>query len=177
MARKNRNPVGKNVDPEAQKKKTRTLTLKSSDGQEFSISESAAVLSIAIENMVEDDCAGGVIPLPLVDGGTLARVITYLNKHAEDGASDEEKRKFDEEFVSGMEMGVLFDVVLAANYLDIRGLLREVRRRIADRMKNKSVEWVRKTFHIESDFTPEEEEQMKKEFAWAWEGVDSDVDD
>ncbi|KAK4385632.1 hypothetical protein Sango_2687200 [Sesamum angolense] len=101
--------------------------------------------------MVEDDCARGVIPLPLIDDRTLARVIMYLNKHTEDGASDEAKRKFDEEFLSGME-------------------------RIADGMMNKSVEWVRKTFHIESEFTSEEEEQMKNEYAWAWEGVDSNAD-
>ncbi|KAL0303393.1 UNVERIFIED_CONTAM: SKP1-like protein 1B [Sesamum radiatum] len=176
MAPKNKNPDGENVDPETQQRKTRALILKSSDGQEFSISESAAGLSVAIRNMVEDDCAGGVIPLPLVDGGTLARVITYLNKHAEDGASDEEKRKFDEEFVSGMEVGVLCDVLLAANYLDIRGLFHGVCQRIADGMTNKSVEWVRKTFRIENDFTAEEEERMKKEYAWAWQGVDPDVD-
>ncbi|KAL0317334.1 UNVERIFIED_CONTAM: hypothetical protein Sangu_2147700 [Sesamum angustifolium] len=89
--------------------------------------------------MVEDDCAGGVIPLPLIDGKTLARVTTYLNKHSKDSASDEAKRKFDE-FLSGME-------------------------RIADGMMNKSVEWVRKTFHIEREFTSEEEEQIEKEYA------------
>ncbi|KAL0298926.1 UNVERIFIED_CONTAM: E3 ubiquitin ligase complex SCF subunit sconC [Sesamum calycinum] len=176
MAPKNKNPNGENIVPEVQQKKTQALILKSSDGEEFSISKSAAGLSVAIKNMMEDDCAGGVIPLPLVDGGTLARVITYLNKHAEDGASDEDKRKFDEEFLSGMEVDVLCDVALAANYLDIRGLFHEVCQRIANGMTNKSVEWVRKTFRIESDFTAEEEEQIKKEYAWAWEGVDSDAD-
>ncbi|KAL0298925.1 UNVERIFIED_CONTAM: SKP1-like protein 19 [Sesamum radiatum] len=117
-----------------------------------------------------------MIPLPLIDGRTLARVITYLNKHTEDDASDEAKRKFDEEFLYGMEVGVLYDAALAANYLDIGGLFHEVCQRIADGMMNKSVEWVRKTFHIESEFTSEEEVQIKKEYAWAWEGVDSNAD-
>ncbi|KAL0458222.1 UNVERIFIED_CONTAM: SKP1-like protein 20 [Sesamum latifolium] len=91
-------------------------------------------------------------------------------------ASPTRKRDFDEEFVTETKMSVLFEVVLAANYLDIKGLLDLVCQEIADRMENKSVKWVRKTFFIENDFTPEEEE-IKHEHAWAWEGVESDEDD
>ncbi|KAL2245954.1 UNVERIFIED_CONTAM: SKP1-like protein 20 [Sesamum indicum] len=74
-------------------------------------------------------------------------------------------------------MSVLFDVVSATNYLDIKGLLDLVFQEIANRMQNKSVKWVRKTLCIENDFTPEEEEQIKRDHAWAWEGVESDDDD
>ncbi|KAK4430965.1 SKP1-like protein 13 [Sesamum alatum] len=138
MATKNENSIAGKVDcknPDAQETGTPTLRLISSDGQEFLISESAAILSVVIKNIMEDDfCSGGVIPLMLVDGGTLARVITYLTKHAEEGLSDEEKGKFDKEFLSEEEIEVLFDVALAANYLNVRDLLEAVCKKIADRM-------------------------------------------
>lgn len=40
---------------------------------------------------------------------------------------------------------------------------------IAALMKGMSVEDIRKTFNIEDDFTPEEEEAIRKENAWAFE--------
>ncbi|KAL0402070.1 UNVERIFIED_CONTAM: SKP1-like protein 20 [Sesamum latifolium] len=135
------------------------------------------MLSVTIKHILEDECELSKIPLPMVDGRTLTRIIGYLTKHTDGGVSDEKKRDFDEEFVVGMKISVLFEVVLAANYLDIKGLLDLVCQEIADRMQNKSVKWVRKTFCIENDFTPEEEEQIKQEHAWAWEGVESDDDD
>ncbi|KAI3458943.1 hypothetical protein Pfo_015606 [Paulownia fortunei] len=179
MATENGNRVAEKIDnqnPEAAKKKTLTITLRSSDGHEFVVSESAAVLSVTIKNMVEDECTGNVIPLPLVDGGTLAMVVTYLNKHAKEGVSDDEKRKFDELFVSGKELGVLFDVVLAANYLNIKDLLDMLCQKIADTIKNKDVRCVREIFGIENDFTPEEEQLIRDENAWAWEGVEPNYD-
>ena len=45
---------------------------------------------------------------------------------------------------------------------------------MADRIKNKSVEYVRRFFGIESDYTPQEEAQLREEFAWAFEDVDED---
>ncbi|KAK4430963.1 SKP1-like protein 11 [Sesamum alatum] len=184
MATENKNPVAKSMEsknpvaenPETEEKIMKTLILRSSDGQEFVVSEAAATLSVTVKNLVEDAGDGKVITLALVDGGTLAKVVTYLNKHAEDGVSEEEKRKFDKEFVSGEEMSVLFDVVSAANFLDVKDLLAMVCEKIADTMKDKSVKWVRKAFRVENDFTPEEEEQIKQEFTWAWEGAEPDDD-
>ncbi|KAL2227723.1 UNVERIFIED_CONTAM: SKP1-like protein 1B [Sesamum indicum] len=180
MTTQNEIPVVKTINNENQEgseTKTRTLTLRTSDGQEFEVPESAAVLSVTIKHILEDGFELNKIPLLVVDGRTLARVIGYLTKHTEGGVTDKEKRDFDKEFVAKTEMSVLFDVVFAAHYLDIKGLLDLVCQEIADRMQNKSVKWVRKMFCIENDFTPEEEEQIKCDYAWAWEGVESDDDD
>lgn len=51
-------------------------------------------------------------------------------------------------------MGLLFDIVLAANYLDIKGLLDLGCKIIANLIKGKTPEEVKKTFRI-----PEEELQ------------------
>ncbi|KAG8380535.1 hypothetical protein BUALT_Bualt06G0025700 [Buddleja alternifolia] len=157
---------------------TATLTIRSSDDHEFVISESAAVLSETIKSLVEDGCAGNVIPLPNVDGKTLAKIITYLNKHADEAVSGEEKKRFDDEFFTGEEMNtIIFDVVLAANYLDIKNLFAMTTQKIADKIANKSVNYVRKLFGVENDFTPEEEQEIREKHAYAWEGVDPDEED
>jgi len=40
---------------------------------------------------------------------------------------------------------------------------------VADMMEGKSVPEIRKMFHIINDYTPEEEEQVRKENQWAFE--------
>lgn len=42
---------------------------------------------------------------------------------------------------------------------------------VAGWMKGKSVEEIRSEFNIECDYTPEEDERLKKENAWAEEAV------
>ena len=48
----------------------------------------------------------------------------------------------------------------AANYLDIKGLLDVTCKTVANMIKGKSPEEIRKTFNIKNDFTPAEEEQV-----------------
>ncbi|OWF34583.1 S-phase kinase-associated protein 1 [Mizuhopecten yessoensis] len=54
----------------------------------------------------------------------------------------------------------------AANYLDIKGLLDVTCKTVANMIKGKSPEEIRKTFNIKNDFTPAEEEQVRKENEW-----------
>lgn len=51
-------------------------------------------------------------------------------------------------------------VLQAANYLDIKGLLDVTCKTVANMIKGKSPEEIRKTFNIKNDFTPAEEEQV-----------------
>uniref|UniRef100_A0A915B6W6 Skp1-related protein n=1 Tax=Parascaris univalens TaxID=6257 RepID=A0A915B6W6_PARUN len=54
----------------------------------------------------------------------------------------------------------------AANYLDVGELLSAGCKTIAALIKGKSVEELREFFHIENDFTPEEEARVREENAW-----------
>ncbi|KAL4190654.1 hypothetical protein AMTRI_Chr07g25830 [Amborella trichopoda] len=158
------------------------ILLKSSEGQIFELAEASAIQCETIKNMIEGGCIPGEkgIPLPNVSSKTLLKVIEYLNHHVHDDkekgkdGEEEEKKvqfeltKWDEQFLM-IDMQILFDIILAANYLNIKDLLDKTSFTIADRMKDWTVEEVRKTFGIENDFSPEEEAQVRRENQWAFE--------
>ncbi|XP_016485260.1 SKP1-like protein 1 [Nicotiana tabacum] len=144
------------------------LVLKTIDGEEFELDEAVAVRSEAIKNMVEDDCASNTIPLPNVDSKTMAKVIEYWQKHSEEGVSEDELKDFDKNFVKVLNYSELYDLILAANYLNDKELLDILCQETADRIKGKTPEEIRKAFNIKNYFTPAEEEQIRKENAWAF---------
>jgi S-phase kinase-associated protein 1 len=71
----------------------------------------------------------------------------------------EDVEEWDSDFIK-VEKEELFEIILAANYLDIKSLLDLGCRTVADMLKGKSPEQIREMFNIENDFTPEEEEQV-----------------
>nr|XP_018627090.1 SKP1-like protein 11 [Nicotiana tomentosiformis] len=145
------------------------LTLKSSDGDEFVLEESIAIQSITIKNMVEDGCSSSVIPLSKVDTETLIKVIEYMKMHSSTSSNEEEIENFDKKFVSN-SINTILNILEAANFLDINNLLELCAEAVANRIKNKTPEAVRKIFNITSDFTPEEEAEIRNETPWAFEG-------
>ncbi|PNX71445.1 SKP1-like protein 1A-like [Trifolium pratense] len=149
------------------------ITLKSSDGEAFEIDEVVALESQTIKHMIEDDCADNGIPLPNVTSKILAKVIEYCKKHVESVGSDEkpndeELKAWDADFVK-VDQATLFDLILAANYLNIKNLLDLTCQTVADMIKGKTPEEIRKTFNIKNDFSPEEEEEVRRENQWAFE--------
>ncbi|KAG2698295.1 hypothetical protein I3760_07G144700 [Carya illinoinensis] len=153
----------------------RKITLKSSDGETFEVDEAVALESQTIKHMIEDDCADNGIPLPNVTSKILSKVIEYCKKHveapkAEERAAslDEDLKTWDAEFVR-VDQATLFDLILAANYLNIKSLLDLTCQNVADMIKGKTPEEIRKTFNIKNDFTPEEEEEVRRENQWAFE--------
>ncbi|CAO1941667.1 unnamed protein product [Urochloa humidicola] len=162
------------------------ITLISSDNEKFEVAEAAATLSQTIRHMIEDGCTDGGVPLPNVTGKILAMVIEYCNKHAPSGAeadaagegssssaatavpSTEELKKFDDAFLE-VDQVTLFDLILAANYLDIKPLLDLTCQKVADSMKGKTPEEIRAMYNIKNDLTPEEEAEIRRENKWAFE--------
>ena len=58
-------------------------------------------------------------------------------------------------------------MILAANFLDIKSLLELACAKVASVIKGMSIPEIRDYFHIENDFTPEEEAQIMDENRWA----------
>ncbi|XP_010438976.1 PREDICTED: SKP1-like protein 4 [Camelina sativa] len=157
------------------------IILKSSDGEIFEVDEAVAVESLTIKHMIEDDCASNGIPLPNVTGAILAKVIEYCKKHVEaaaeaDGADKDfcgntensELNTWDTEFLK-VDQPTLFELILAANYLNISGLLDLTCKAVADQMKGKTPDEMRAHFNIKNDYSPEEEEEVRNENKWAFE--------
>ncbi|XP_010437611.1 PREDICTED: SKP1-like protein 11 [Camelina sativa] len=147
------------------------IMLKSSDGQSFEVEEDVAIQSQTIAHMVEDDCASTEIPLANVTSKTLALVIEYCKKHHVDEANpipEEELKTWDKQFME-TDQSTIFDLILAANYLNIASLLDLTCQTVADMITGKTPDQIRAHFNIVNDFTPEEEEEVRKENQWAFE--------
>ncbi|EFJ18284.1 hypothetical protein SELMODRAFT_271223 [Selaginella moellendorffii] len=153
------------------------VKLRSSDGEMFEVDEAVALESQTVKNMIEDTGSDAPIPLPNVPSKILAKVIEYSKYHVDAQKSgddskvvptEEEIKAWDAEFVK-VDQATLFDLILAANYLNIRNLLDLTCQTVADMIKGKTPEEIRKTFNIKNDFTPEEEEEVRRENQWAFE--------
>ncbi|KAF9366658.1 MAG: Skp1 family, dimerization domain-containing protein [Benniella sp.] len=155
-----------------------SIVLTSSDGKSFKVDKEVAERSILIKNMIEDvGESDSPIPLPNVSSNVLQKVIDYCDHHRNDPiqvtdeTDDPRKRsndieEWDLKFMQ-VDQEMLFEIILAANYLDIKPLLDVGCKTVANLIKGKTPEEIRKLFNIVNDFTPEEEAQIKKENEWA----------
>ncbi|KAM7258789.1 hypothetical protein ACFE04_014530 [Oxalis oulophora] len=153
---------------------TNKIVLKSSDGETFEVDESVALESQTIKLLIEDDCAGTEIPIPNVSSKILSKVIEYCKKHTETSKGkdsttyvDDELKSWDAVFVK-VDQSTLLELILAANYLEVKSLLDLTCQAVADMIKDKTPEEIRKLFNITNDFTPEEEEEIRRENQWAF---------
>eukprot|EP00850_Spirogloea_muscicola_P022793 SM000312S11986 [mRNA] locus=s312:85649:86367:+ [translate_table: standard] len=151
------------------------VTLRSSDNETFEVDRAVAEESETVKSMIEDTGVDNTIPLPNVSSKILAKVIEYAKFHVgaqqednKQAASEDEVKTWDQDFVK-VDQPTLFDLILAANYLNIKSLLDLTCQTVADMIKGKSPEEIRKTFNIKNDFTPEEEEEVRRENQWAFE--------
>lgn len=140
------------------------VTLISTDSQEFTITRNVAEMSATIKNLIEDTGTSNKIPIPNVTGAILTKIIEYCQHHIEH-AEDPNIKEWDQTFVD-IEQDALFQLILAVNYLDIHSLLDLGCKKVADRMKGKTTEELREMYNIKNDFSPEEEEQIRKENEW-----------
>lgn len=155
------------------------IKLQSSDGDIFETDIQIAKRSGTIKTMLEDcgldDDEDAVVPLRNVSSDILRRVLQWSEYHkddpvpVEDDGSNEKRTDdisaWDADFLK-TDQGTLLELILAANYLDIKGLLDVSCKTVANMIKGKLPEEIRTIFNIKNDFTPEEEEQIRKENEW-----------
>lgn len=156
------------------------VRLQSNDNRTFEVMYKVAKQSATLKNMLDDLGATeeSIIPLPVVNGPTLEKVIKYCEHHKDDqpatqdedlnrDKSSEDIDAWDAEFIGNPpDQSFLFELILAANFLDIKPLLDLTCKTVANMIKGKTPEDIRRTFGIKNDFTPEEEEQVRKENEW-----------
>lgn len=153
------------------------ITLESRDKVQIQVQKKVACMSALVKTMVEGDTDEKVIPLPNVRSAVLQKIITYLRYHVNNPTREIEKPlksanmaenvpQWDADFVD-IEQDLLFDLILAVNYMDIKPLLDLTCAKVASMIKGKKPEQIRQTFNIVNDFTPEEEEAVRSENKWA----------
>merc|ERR1712203_1251682 len=73
--------------------------------------------------------------------------------------------EWDANFVE-VDQETLFELILAANYMDIKPLLDLTCAKVASMIKGRTPDEIRKIFNISSDFTPEEEIKVRADNPW-----------
>jgi len=153
------------------------LKLVSQEGEKFELAKRIAVQSELVKTMSEGDKEENEIPVPNVKTSVLKKVIEYMRYHVDNPAREIEKplksanmsevvSQWDADFVD-VDQEVLFELILAANYMDVKPLLDLCCARVASMIKGKTPEQIRRTFNIVNDFTPDEEAAIIAENKWA----------
>eukprot|EP00124_Ichthyophonus_hoferi_P001974 Ihof_evm6s120 gene=Ihof_evmTU6s120 len=131
-------------------KPNRKVILQSNDDRQFEVDYKVACMSETVKTMfndvlLTDDSATLPVPLPNVSGPILEKVIKYCEHHKGDEPipqeDDDNKEKqtddidaWDQDFVGG-DQGTLFELILAANFLDIKPLLDLTCKTVANMIK------------------------------------------
>ncbi|OWZ19356.1 S-phase kinase-associated protein 1A [Phytophthora megakarya] len=166
-------------DAPKQEEDTRKVNLVSMDGDSFEVSRSVAAMSELVKTLISDDADDDEvqeIPLPNVKSPVLSKVIEFCSHHHNNTMREIEKplksadmhdvvSDWDANFVD-IEQEILFELILAANYMDIKSLLDLACAKVASMIKGKTPQEIRETFNIVNDFTPEEEAQIREENKW-----------
>ncbi|KAF1998904.1 putative E3 ubiquitin ligase complex SCF subunit sconC [Amniculicola lignicola CBS 123094] len=158
----------------------KVIKVTTSDGIDITVDRQVAERSILIKNLLEDlggESTDEPIPIPNVNEAVMKKVLEWCEHHkadppaSQDDDSDSRKKstdieEWDQKFMQ-VDQEMLFEIILAANYLDIKALLDVGCKTVANMIKGKSPDEIRKTFNIQNDFTPEEEDQIRRENEWA----------
>lgn len=127
--------------------------------------------------MIEDGGPDDEYPLPNVKSAILSKIIEYMNYHKDHPAEQITKplrssnlaennvSQWDIDFIN-VPNEILFEIIPAANYMDIRPLLELGCAKTASMIRGKTVEQIREEFNIVNDFTPEEEAKIREENRW-----------
>lgn len=160
------------------------ISLMAKDGAIRVLSRGVAKMALTLKDMIENsgqqsNDKSKPVPLPNISSHILDKVIEWLHYHYDDpneeiDSEDEDnydmKRtndlsEWDRKFIE-VDHKTLFDLIFAANFLYIKGLLDIGCKAAAELIKDKSVEEVRYLWNIDCDLTQEEEKKLKKQNEW-----------
>ena len=147
------------------------------EGEIIEVDQEVAEKSVLIKGLIEDGGTEDEIPIAQVNHRIMEKVIVFMD-HMRSVAPPEIEKPLSStdlsQFVGqwhadyvNVEQEMLFEIVMAANYLDVKPLLELSCAKVASLIKGKTVQEIRQFFNIENDFTPEEEAQVMEENRWA----------
>jgi len=153
------------------------VTLATMDGETVEVDKDIASKSILIKGIIDDSGCEDEIPLPAIKKAILDKIIeycTYINANPPPEIDKPLRSNNLADVVSewyasfvNLDQEVLFELILAANFMDIKSLLELSCAKVASLIKGMTIPETRKFFNIENDFSPEEEAQIMDENKWA----------
>lgn len=157
----------------------RTVHLVSQEGEQFDVALDVAKMSELVKTMFDPEAPEDEvqdIPLPNVKTAILSKVIEFASHYKTEPMNEIEKplkssnmsevvQQWYADFVN-VEQEILFEMILAANFMDIKPLLDLTCATVASMIKGKTPEEIREHFNITNDFTPAEEAQVREENKW-----------
>lgn len=131
-----------------------TIRIVAKDGRGFELPREYTKISELMKNALKLDSTAAEIPVPNVSGGTLELVVSYMEHHkgTEPKLIPKPLRSkimrrvvedvWDADFIDrvGENREKLFALILAANYLDIQGLLHLGSAKVASLIKDESLD-------------------------------------
>ncbi|CAJ0920560.1 unnamed protein product, partial [Mesorhabditis belari] len=156
------------------------------DGKIFTLSKNSAQQSSVIMKAIEsfslkdDESIKNMEPIPLltIDSHTFEMLKSWLEFHEnaaeyEEGPSywlsenyDEDLDEWEVNFITDLSNDELFDMIMAADYLDIKSLTHKCAEGFAKLIEFKSAKEISKRWRITMDFSSDEAEEMKTEDPW-----------
>ena len=152
------------------------LTLVSGTGERFTIPREVSTQATLFKTTLEGDRGCDTIELGISSEVTNL-VVRYLTHHFNNEASEIERplrsndirdvaSTFDVALID-VDDDFLFEIIGAADYLDLRGLLDLAVAKLATILVGKSAEQIRSRFEIENDLSEEDNALIRKEAHWA----------
>lgn len=116
------------------------------------------------------------VPLPNVAAPVLKKVIEYCTHYQEEemtpiqtplksGTLEELVQAWYANFVKVVDRNMLFDLVAAANFMDIKPLLDLTCLAVSIMIKGKSAQELRQMFNISAELSPEEQAEAQRDAA------------
>jgi S-phase kinase-associated protein 1 len=150
------------------------VTVAADDGSERVLNDKDVwSQSETIMEMVEDTDPGDTVPLASVGKDALDKAVEYMEKMAAfkaDGTSDEDKLAWTNEYKRPMgaqdQLPLLFQTMTAANFMNIKTLLDELCKFVAEMIAQRTPNEVLDYFNIKKDATREEEQELIATHKW-----------
>ena len=153
------------------------ISLRSKNKDIFKVDKEALKFSILLTSILDDVGNDILIPLPGISTRMLKRCIYFMNYYKDKpfpelpkplSADDIAKltNKAYKNFVD-LSMRELYDLIMAACYLDIKPLVQLVAAQMALMMRSKqTMDDARDLFNLKNDFTHEEELEAQQSVDW-----------
>ena len=153
------------------------VILVSSDEQRIRCSRNAATkMSLLLRDLLDDvpaDANDVEMPVQVIRGEVLQVIVNYFETRCKIPPRELERPlpqslyevidQIDADFIRPLNDAMVMEIVVGAGFLNCPSLRDLCCARLAEWVKERNVEEIRRMFGLENDFTPEEEAKLRKE--------------